>query len=343
MPPYSPIRWGLIGASNIARQYMINAINSQPNSTVTAVMSHNSAHAAQFARDHAIPNAYSSVDELLADPAVNAVYISSTNEKHHPQALAAAAAGKHILCEKPLALTMADAQEMVAAAANANVVMGTNHHLRNAATHRTLRRLIAEGAIGKPLAVRVFHAIYLPAFLQTWRVDAPAAGGGVILDITVHDADTLRFLLDDEVVGVTAVSTSQGMTSNNLTDGVMGVMQFRSGCLAQFHDAFTIAHARTGLEIHGTTGSLIAENVMTQQPVGTITLRRSGESQPVNWGEPEDLYIHAVRHFNQAITDHAAGKNGRPWATAEDGLRSLAIALAVQESAAKGKFIEIGD
>ena len=82
---------------------------------------------------------------------------------------------------------------------------------------------------------------------------------------------------------------------------------------------------------------------MTQQPVGTVTLRRSGESQPVNWGEPEDLYIHAVRHFNQAITDHAAGKNGRPWATAEDGLRSLAIALAVQESAAKGKFIEIGD
>jgi 1,5-anhydro-D-fructose reductase (1,5-anhydro-D-mannitol-forming) len=338
MPPTSPIRWGLIGASNIARQYMVNAINSQPDSAVTAVMSHNAAHAAQFAHDHAIANAYSSVADLLADPAVDAVYISSTNEKHHAQALAAAAAGKHILCEKPLALTLADAQEMVAAAHAANVVMGTNHHLRNAASQRTLRRLIAEGAIGTPLAVRVFHAIYLPPFLQTWRVDNPAAGGGVILDITVHDADTLRFLLDDEVVGVTAVSSSQGMASSNLSDGVMGVMQFRSGCLAQFHDAFTIAHGGTGLEIHGTTGSLIAREVMTQQPVGTITLQRNGQRQPIDWGEPEDLYSHAIRHFNQAVRG-----NGRPWATAKDGLRSLAIALAVQDSVTTGKYIEIGD
>ena len=77
--------------------------------------------------------------------------------------------------------------------------MGTNHHLRNAATHRTLRRLLAEGAIGTPLAARVFHAVYLPPHLQGWRITQPEAGAGVILDITVHDADTLRFVLDDEV------------------------------------------------------------------------------------------------------------------------------------------------
>ena len=82
---------------------------------------------------------------------------------------------------------------MVAAAAAAGVVMGTNHHLRNAATHRTMRELIQAGAIGQPLAARVFHAVHLPPHLQGWRIDRPEAGGGVILDITVHDADTLRF------------------------------------------------------------------------------------------------------------------------------------------------------
>jgi len=104
----------------------------------------------------------------------------------------------------------------------AGVVMGTNHHLRNAATHRTMRRLIAEGAIGRPLAARVFHAVSLPPRLQGWRVNAPAAGGGVILDITAHDADTLRFVLDDEVDAVlpgSAGTTRVGTPSLDLHAG----------------------------------------------------------------------------------------------------------------------------
>jgi len=125
--------------------------------------------------------------------------------------LAAAVAGKHVLCEKPLALTLDDAVAMRDACAAAGVVMGTNHHLRNAATHRTMRRLLGEGAIGRPLAARVFHAVSLPADLRTWRVQRPDAGGGVPLDITVHDADALRFLLDDEVVEVGALTASQGL------------------------------------------------------------------------------------------------------------------------------------
>ena len=98
----------------------------------------------------------------LADPAVDIVYVSTTNELHRPQTLAAAAAGKHVLCEKPLALTVAEAREMVAACRAAGVVMGTNHHLRNAATHRAMRDAIAAGRIGRPLFARVFHAVYLP-------------------------------------------------------------------------------------------------------------------------------------------------------------------------------------
>ena len=146
------LRWGIIGASTIGREWMVPAINAQPDSKVAAVASSDAKRAASYAAELDIPAAYSLVDELLADPAVDVVYISSTNQWHEPQTLAAAAAGKHVLCEKPLALTLPSARAMVEACRAANVVMGTNHHLRNAAAHRTVRELIANGAIGRPLA-----------------------------------------------------------------------------------------------------------------------------------------------------------------------------------------------
>src|SRR5690606_6218384 len=152
-------------------------------------------------------------------------------------------AGKHVLCEKPLATSLADARAIVDAARDAGVVIGTNHHLRNAATHRAMRDAIAEGRIGRPLAARVFHAVYLPPHLQGWRLDRPEAGGGVILDITVHDADTLRFVLGDDPVEALAFAQSGGMGKAGLEDAVMGVLRFKSGLIAQFHDGFTTKYA----------------------------------------------------------------------------------------------------
>lgn len=330
------LRWGLIGASNIGRQYMIPAINAQPDSEVVAVMSRSAERAARYADANGIPRRYTTVEALVNDPDVDVVYISTTNERHKAETLAAALAGKHVLCEKPLALTLSDAREMVAACRDAGVVMGTNHHLRNAVTHRTLRRLVGEGAIGRPLAARVFHGVYLPPNLQTWRINAPEAGGGLILDVTVHDTDTLRFVLNDEVEEVTAMSARQGLATGDLEDAVMGVMRFRSGVPAQFHDAFTIKHTGTGLQVHGTEGSLLAEDVMTQAPIGRVYLRRGTQVEEVDLGEHEDLYIRAVRQFNQAVYG-----DGRPAATGEDGVRSLAVALAVRESSRTGQHVTV--
>ncbi|MBV8278714.1 MAG: Gfo/Idh/MocA family oxidoreductase, partial [Verrucomicrobia bacterium] len=269
MPPTAPpLKWGLIGASDIAKTRMIPAIRSRPDSTIAAVLSSSAERATSYAAENSIPRGYHDLDEFLQDPEIDVVYISTTNELHASQAIAAAKAGKHILSDKPLALTLADAEAMVKTAKEKGLVFGTNHHLRNAVTHRTMRRLIKEGAIGKPLAARVFHAVYLPPRLQGWRINRPEAGGGVILDITVHDADTLHFLLDDDVEDVVARSAQQGLSHGDLADAVMGVMYFRNGTLAMFHDAYTIKHAQTGLEVHGTDGSLIAKNIMTQDPVG---------------------------------------------------------------------------
>ncbi|MBV8377470.1 MAG: Gfo/Idh/MocA family oxidoreductase [Verrucomicrobia bacterium] len=325
------LRWALIGASDIAKTRMIEAINSQPNSRVAAVFSSNAERAKAYAAENKIPKPYDSLKTLLEDPEIDIVYISTTNDLHCEQALAAAAAGKHILCEKPLALSLTDAREILNAAQTAKLVLGTNHHLRNAVTHRTLRKLVKEGAIGKPLAARVYHAVYLPPRLQGWRLSRPEAGGGVILDITVHDADTLRFVLDSEVEDVIARSATQGLATGGMEDAVMGVMYFQDGVLAQFHDAFTIKHAPTGLEVHGTEGSLFAVNVMTQDPVGRVVLRRDNDETEIKLDPPEDLYVHSIRHFNQAVLTGT-----QPFATGADGFRSLAIALAALESTQSG-------
>jgi 1,5-anhydro-D-fructose reductase (1,5-anhydro-D-mannitol-forming) len=203
-------------------------------------------------------------------------------------------------------------------------------------THRTVRRLIKQGVIGKPLAARVFHAVYLPPRLQGWRLKNPEAGGGVILDITVHDADTLHFALDDDALEVVALSEQQGLAQGALEDAVMGVIRFRSGLLAQFHDAFTIRHTHTGFEVHGTEGSLFGEDVMTQEPQGRLFLRKGEKREELDLGPHENLYAHQVRHFNAAIRGQ-----GPPFATAEDGLRSLAVALAVLESTKSGRRITV--
>lgn len=324
------LRWGMIGASTIGREWMAAAIAAQPDAEVAAVAGSDPERAQRYARELGIAKAHAFVTDLLADPEIDIVYISTTNESHAAHTLAAARAGKHVLCEKPLALRVEDARAMVGACQAAGVVLGTNHHLRNAATHRAMRDLIASGAIGQPLAARVFHAVSLPPHLRGWRIDRPEAGGGVILDITVHDADTLRFVLGDEVESVTAMTASQGMGMSGIEDAAMGVMRFRNGTLAQFHDAFTVGHAPTGFEVHGTEGSLFGRDVMTQRPTGTVTLRRNGEEEAIPL-EHENLYERSVRRFNAAVRGE-----GPPAATGDDGVRSLAIALAARDAAQTG-------
>jgi len=327
-------RWGLIGASTIAREWMIGAIRAT-GGDVVSVMSSNAERGRKYADDHGIAKAVTSLDDLVNDPAIDAVYISTTNELHRDQALAAAKAGKHILCEKPLAMSLDDARAMVQAAKDAGVVLATNHHLRNAATHRAVREAIKAGRIGTPLAARVFHAVYLPPHLQGWRLEKPEAGGGVILDITVHDADTLRFVLDSDPVEAIAFSQAGGMGKAGLEDAVMGVLRFQNGVIAQFHDGFTTKFAETGLEVHGTEGSLIGRNVMTQRAIGSVTLRDANGEHDLPLDQA-NLYETALSAFHAAI----AGK-GKPSATGEDGIWSLATGLAVVEAARSGGAVKI--
>ena len=328
------VRWGLIGASTIARQFMIDAIRAQADGEVAAVMSSNPERAKIYAGENGIPLGVSTLDALLG-AGIDAVYISTTNELHLEQGLSAIKAGKHLLCEKPLALTSADAKKMVAAAKAAGIVFGTNHHLRNAGAHRAMREAIAAGRIGKPIAARVFHSVFLPENLQGWRIARPEAGGGVVLDITVHDADTLRFVLGDDPVEISAFTQSAGMAAGGLEDGAMCIWRFASGLIAQSHEGFTTKFAGTGFEVHGSEGSIIASNVMTQKPVGSVLLRTAKGEEELHF-DREDLYTRSLRQFHAAIRGE-----GQPSATGEDGVWSLAAAEAALQSAKSGKAVRI--
>ncbi|MBF9045098.1 Gfo/Idh/MocA family oxidoreductase [Rhodobacterales bacterium HKCCE4037] len=321
------MRWGLIGASTIAAEHMIGAIRAS-GGHIASVMSSSSNRAASYAAKHGIDNGVTDLAAVL--DGVDAVYISTTNEKHLPQAMAAIEAGKHVLCEKPLAMNVADAVSMVKAAEAAGVTFGTNHHLRNAGSHLAVRELIETGRIGEVLSVRVFHAVHLPPHLQGWRIDNPDAGGGVIPDITVHDADTVRFHLGEDPLDVVAMKTSRGM-GQGVEDSAMSVWTMPSGVMVQSHESFTHPHAGSGIEVHGTKGSIFARNVMTQQPTGSVTLRFDGGEQEVEYSD-HNLYERAVGLFAKACVGE-----GRPAADGVDGVKSLAVAAAVAEAAETGR------
>jgi len=328
------MRWGLVGASTIASQFMIEAIRAQDQHTVKTVLSSSAGRGREYADNHNIPNSTTQLAELLADPDIGAVYISTTNEKHLDQALAAIATGKHVMCEKPLAMTVSDAVKMVNAARDAGLVFATNHHLRNAGSHLQIKDLIKSGQIGKVQSIRIFHAVCLPENLQGWRIDNAGAGGGVIPDIVVHDADTVRFYLDEDPEQVIASERSESL-GKGVEDNVMSVWTMPSGVMVQTHESFTHRYAPTGIEVYGTKGSIVARNVMTQQPIGEIVITDKDGSRPIGFSD-HNLYVRSMGLFAEALKG-----NGQPSATGIDGVKSLAVAAAVKSAATSGTVVRV--
>ena len=329
------ITWGLIGTSTIAREWMVGSIRKHPLGRVKAIVSGSRARAEAFAAQMEIPDAYDDIAAMLADPEIEAVYISSRNDRHLEQALAAIEAGKHVLCEKPLALEPEEAQSIVDAAKRKGIVLGTNHHLRNMESHRAIKQLLREGAIGKVNSIRVFHAGSLPDDLKTWRTHDKTAGAGVIYDITVHNGDLLRFYLDSNPLRITAIATNSGEGAGDIEDSVMSVWEFPGNILVQCHDSFVVGHGPRGVEIHGSEGSILGIDVMSQAPGGSVILRTAAGDRTI----PLDLKV----TYDRGVSDFIAAVrgDGAPSSTGEDGVWSLKLARAVARSAATGRAVEI--
>jgi 1,5-anhydro-D-fructose reductase (1,5-anhydro-D-mannitol-forming) len=329
-----PLRWVLVGASDIAATRVLPAMRALGHEPV-GVLSSDLARGQAYAARHGIPAAATSLDHALALDA-DAVYVSTTNELHHTHAVAAAQAGRHVLCEKPIATTLEDAAEILDTAAANDVVLATHHHLRGSPVIRSVQKLIANGDLGRPLAVRVHHAVELPERLRGWRLDRPEAGAGVVLDITVHDADALRFILGREILDVTATGVNQGLAATEVHDAVMSILRFEDDVLAFTHDAFTVPHAGTALEVHGSEASVFVSDAMTQDPDGNVIVKRAGSVDTVDVGPRDGLYETGLAAFGAAVDG-----TGEPLATGLDGYASLAAALAVIESIRTGARAQI--
>ena len=330
------LRWGLVGASDIAATRMIPAMRRLGHQ-IAAVCSADAEHAAAYAGQQQISFSTSEIDALLSRDDVDAVYVSTFNRLHYAHTLSAAAAGKHVLCEKPVALNLTDAWSMVRACDTAGVVFGVNHHLPCAATHREIARLVAAGAVGRPLGVRVFHAVRLPERLATWRLTDPGAGAGVPLDITVHDAAVVNRLLARPIDAV-AIGVRQGPWDAAVDDAIMTVIRYDGDVMVQTHDAFTVGYAGTGLEVHGSEGSIIARDVMTQEPTGSVLLRDATGERELEIPDRRDLYDVSLEEFSRAVHEKIA-----PAVTGADGVRALAVALAVQEAAGSGHRVPVDE
>lgn len=323
------MRWGFIGASSIAER-VIPSLRKIAGQELVGVVSRGAARAKEFAAQQGLQQAHTELATFLAQGRYDAVYISSTNEQHCAQALAALAAGCHVMCEKPLAMSLADAAQMVAEATARRRVLATNHHLRASACHGRIRELIADGAIGRVHGVQVSHAVYLPPHLQGWRLDQPEAGGGVVLDILVHNADLLRFLLQAEPLKIHTSTLQVALGQGTLEDSAMSVIEFEGGVLAQTHESFVARHGKTRLHVLGTEGNLYAEGSLTQGGDGRLWLRDAQGERELEVPEV-DLYEVGFSAFVRAC----AGE-GEPLASGFDGARSMATALAGLASARSG-------
>jgi 1,5-anhydro-D-fructose reductase (1,5-anhydro-D-mannitol-forming) len=325
-------KWSLIGASGIAQSSIVPAILAQANTSIASVVSSSLERAASLARA-AGAAALDDLDTALSDPSVDAVYISSVNSSHYEQTLAAVKAGKHIMCEKPLALTAKEATIMAEAAKDAGVLLATNHHMRNSVPHEMMRRAIAKGNLGTIVGASVRHAVQLPQSAQGWRTANPEAGAGVILDITVHDADVLRYVLGSDPETVYARARSGAMTAAGIDESVFGVAHFADGTDVSFFESFISGHAPTELSVFGTEAAMVGVGIQSMQPVGSLYRVAKGEATPIDLGPREDLYTVGFRKFQAA----AQGRQERPAATAEDGIWSLAFAEAALRSVQSDK------
>ncbi|MET1086269.1 MAG: Gfo/Idh/MocA family oxidoreductase, partial [Arthrobacter sp.] len=170
------LKWGLIGASDIAATRVIAAIRAS-GGDIAGVVSGSAERASGFAASHGLARNTADLDELLGWD-IDAVYISSTNALHYDQATRALRAGKHVLCEKPLALEAGQAETMVKLAEETGLVLAANHHLPGSPLHAKARELVAAGTIGTVLSAKVAHAVLLPERLRGWRLGQETPGSG---------------------------------------------------------------------------------------------------------------------------------------------------------------------
>jgi predicted dehydrogenase len=270
------LRFGIVGFGLHAVKRLMPGFALSKSCTVTALSRRDITQAQASAREHKIPLAFDSATELCRSSEVDAVLVTTPNSLHLKDVLTAIEAGKAVLCEKPLAMNAAEAKEMVEAARRRNVRFGVAHVFRFDESVRTLREHVAAGDIGRPVFARSeFSFLADASHPRKWLYDASVAGAGPIFDIGVHCIDTLRFVLQDEVVRVSATASSD-KRSGDVESAAALSLEFSRGTIGTVLVSYR-AEYRTPLELVGDAGTLWANDALNVEHPIAIELRRGEE------------------------------------------------------------------
>ena len=317
------IRYGILGFGLFAERAIAPAIRASSNSELIAIQKRSLAAAEAKAKELGIPLAFDSVEKLVAHEDVDAVYIVSANALHSPSTIAAARAKKHVLVEKPMAMNAAEARKMIAACRQHGVMLMVGHMLRLSPLVRRMRDIVQSGMIGDITVARADFIYDAQTSHRTWLFDRKLAGGGPIYDIGVHGLDTLRFILNDEVV-LTKSDLIPRPTAKKTEESANILLKFSRGTLGSIYCSFTAPLRRTFIEFIGTKG-IISAYGFTQNST-TISLRitmgKDGKEEPASLEEiaVPNLYVEQVTRFSANIIDGT-----EPFAPGSTGLKNQIV------------------
>ena len=291
------LRWGLLGTARINRA-LIPAIRAASRSEVVAIASREGVRADAYAREWEIPTAHGSYEAMLADPEIDAIYLPLPNHLHAEWSMRAARAGKHVLCEKPLALTLAEVDAMAAAARDAHVVLAEAFMYRHHPQTPQVAALVAGGAVGSPRLVRGAFTFTLdrPGDVRL----RPEWGGGSLWDVGCYPVSYAILLAGGAPERVTGAAH---VGATGIDETFAGTLQFPSGVLAVFDCGFR-APFRTELEVVGDEGVLVVEHPFKPGVREQLRIvRPHGVETIAVEGEP--LYVGEIQDFERAVLDGA--------------------------------------
>ncbi len=321
--PVKTIRWGILGCARIARRGLVPGIRASATGTLHAIASRDPATARAWAEEFGVPRSYGSYQELLDDPNVNAVYIPLPNEQHRPWVLAAADAGKPILCEKPLARDAREAALMVEHCRRRGVLLMEAFMWRHQPRTRDLRALVARGTIGELRLIR--SSFSFPIAPGDWRLD-PSRGGGALWDVGCYGVSAARLFADSEPVAARAIAH---LGPDGVNMSLASVLEFPGGVLAAIDCSFEQPFA-CRYELVGTRGVIEVPDAYLPPAQGKPTARLrttgTGSDSDAASDQIQTLEFESVDQY-AAMVDAFAGslEAQRLLDPAEDGLAQMTV------------------
>lgn len=312
------IRWGVLGCARIARLQVVPAILRSANASLQAVASREAAKLAEFESLFGKFAAHASYQALLEDPAVDAVYIPLPNSLHREWAIRAMRCGKHVLCEKPLALNSEDAGEMVRTARECGLLLMEAFMYRYTDRVRQIGRVLESGALGEIRSVNSTFRFFLDR--ENTIKEKLELGGGALYDVGVYPLNLISLVTDAEPVSVAAECFKPAGVDVNLS----AVLRYESGLIASLHCGFN-AFGRMHSEIIGSDGMLLAPDTFLND-AGQLSLHTKAGCELIPVTE-SDRYGEEIRDFSAAILEKRA-----PKLSLDESLRNMRTLDRIRQS-----------